>query len=230
MKKKNKLIFNPRNIDDYFQLDPITKQAFEKTVEFFEDKGLALLKEEDRMCVFYNDWLRYQTKHKIYATLLTPEKYSKVEGARFDIRRIAQYTELMTFYSYSHKYSFQVSILGLGPIYMSNNEIAKEKTVQALYEGTMFAFGVSEKEYGADLYNNQTSLTPTGDGKYLANGNKYYIGNANLGWASTIGKNTETGEFTFFLVDSKHRNYNPVKRINCSCLKQAYVAEYELIE
>lgn len=228
--KRNKLLYNPHFLEECFALDAPTKAIFHKTSEFFEEKGLAVLKEEDRQCQFYYDWVHYQKKHNMYATLLTPGAYSALDGARFDIRRIAQYTEALSFYSPSHKYSLQVSILGVGPVFMSANETAKQKAVKALADGTLFAFGCSERHSGADLYNNKMALTPQGDGTYKANGNKYYIGNGNLGMVSTLAKNTDTGEFCFFLTDSKHRNYKPVKRISCSCAKAAYVGEYELIE
>lgn len=42
------------------------------------------------------------------------------------------------------------------------------------------------------------ALTPLGDGHYVADGGKYYIGNANqAGIVSTFGKNSETGDYVF---------------------------------
>src|SRR4030043_115598 len=70
-------------------------------------------------------------------------------------------------------------------------EFQKEQGLFAplLTEGGIFAFGLSEKEHGADLYSTGMALTPLGDGKYAANGRKYYIGNANeAALVSTFGK------------------------------------------
>ncbi|MHB8157889.1 MAG: acyl-CoA dehydrogenase family protein, partial [Desulfocucumaceae bacterium] len=102
---------------------------------------------------------------------------------------------------------------------------------QLLKDGAIFAFGLSERAHGADLYSNETRLTPAGEGSYRANGSKYYIGNANkAALVSTCGKYEDTGEFVFFVVDSQHRNYKLIKKIHVSGGHQGYVGEYDLIE
>jgi acyl-CoA dehydrogenase len=94
-----------------------------------------------------------------------------------------------------------VSILGLGPIWMSKNEAIKKKTAALLKDGGIFAFGLSERAHGADLYSSDMALTPLAEGKYVADGGKYYIGNANkAALVSTFGKNSETDEYVFFAV------------------------------
>ena len=68
-------------------------------------------------------------------------------------------------------------------------------------EGHIFAFGLSEKEHGADLYSSEMTLKSVGDGKYEASGSKYYIGNANdAAYVSTFAKD-EKGEYVFFVVE-----------------------------
>jgi acyl-CoA dehydrogenase len=95
-----------------------------------------------------------------------------------------------------------------------------------LEAGGIFAFGLSEQTHGADLYSSEMAITPGADGQYLANGSKYYIGNANAAaLVSTFGKNTETGDFVFFAVQSDHANYECVKNVVNS---QNFVAEYAL--
>jgi acyl-CoA dehydrogenase len=90
---------------------------------------------------------------------------------------------------------------------------------------------MSEKEHGADLYANECTITPTGEGKYVANGNKYYIGNAHISpKISTMGKNSATGEWAFWVVDCNHRNYKYVKDIICEEVGQCRLGEYEMIE
>jgi acyl-CoA dehydrogenase len=119
-----------------------------------------------------------------------------------------------------------VTILGLGPIWMGANEAVKAKTARLLEEGGIFAFGLSEKGHGADLYSSEMALTPLGEGRYVADGGKYYIGNANeAALVSTFGKDTETDEYVFFVVNSKHDNFDLVKNVVSS---QNYVAEYAL--
>ena len=82
---------------------------------------------------------------------------------------------------------------------MSRNPAIREKTAGLLEAGGIFAFGLSEKAHGADLYSSEMALTPLGNGRYVADGGKYYIGNANeAALVSTFGKNSETDEYVFF--------------------------------
>jgi acyl-CoA dehydrogenase len=109
---------------------------------------------------------------------------------------------------------------------MGTNEAAKTKTAQLLKDGHIFAFGLSEKTHGADLYSSDMSLTPLGDGRYVADGGKYYIGNANkAGIVSTFGKNSETDDYVFFAVSPEHENYDLVQNV---VDWEGYVAEYAL--
>jgi len=223
-----KVLFNPKTFTGK-DLDPETRALFFKTIDWFEKKGLNALKQDDMHYRWYDDFIRFQKEEKLFATLLTPSGYGK-ENSCYDLKRITRFNELLAFYSMAHRYVFQVSILGTGPIWMSDNEAVKKRTAALLQQGAIFGFGVSEKEHGADLYSNETFLTPCGDGTYKANGNKYYIGNSNKGYISTIGKIPETGEYVFFQVDSNHRNYNDQKRIVTLSTHCAYVGQYELVE
>jgi acyl-CoA dehydrogenase len=109
---------------------------------------------------------------------------------------------------------------------MSGNGSLKEKAAQLLKEGEVFAFGLSEKEHGADIYSTEMTLTPGNDGTYRANGAKYYIGNGNIAkMVSTFGKMADSGEYVFFIADYLHDNYNCVRNVVSS---QSYVAEYVL--
>src|SRR4051812_22116184 len=64
-----------------------------KLVEFFDAKGLAALKQEDRSESWYDDWLSYQTKHRLYASLLAPAEFSKL-GVDLNLLRITRFLEL----------------------------------------------------------------------------------------------------------------------------------------
>ncbi|MCO5384724.1 MAG: acyl-CoA dehydrogenase [Desulfosporosinus sp.] len=114
---------------------------------------------------------------------------------------------------------------------MGDNEKAKHLTAEKLREGAIFAFGLSEKAHGADLYSNEMSLSSTSEGNYLANGGKYYIGNANeAALVSTFAKYSDSKDYVFFIVDSQHRNYKLNKKISTSGVRAAYVGDYELID
>jgi hypothetical protein len=90
-------------------------------VEFFQSKGLAALKQEDRQEDWYQDWVDYQAKHGLYASVLSPGRYSS-RGHRFSVVKLARFVEALAYFSPAHAYSLHVSFLGLFPILMSSNE------------------------------------------------------------------------------------------------------------
>jgi len=217
-------IINPKK-QKYDHLDAPSREIMLKTIDFFETKGKKKLKEDFHERVWYSDFLDFVKKEKIFSTLLTPSKYGN-GNTRWDTFRNCEFNEILGFYGLCYWYTWQVTILGLGPIWMSDNEYIKKKTAELLEEGGIFAFGLSEKEHGADLYSSEMALTPLGDGKYVADGGKYYIGNANkAALVSTFGKDSETGDYVFFAVDSQHENFECIKNVVNS---QNYVAQYAL--
>jgi len=218
------MLLNPKKAR-FSHLDQESREIMLKTIAFFEAKGKKKLKEDDHNRVWYDDFLQFIKKEGIFATLLTPPQYGK-EGCRWDTFRNMDFNEILGFYSLAYWYTWQVTILGLGPIWMGKNETVKQKTARMLEKGGIFAFGLSEKDHGADLYASDMALTPMGGGQYRADGGKYYIGNGNkAALVSTFAKNSESDEYAFFVVDSKHENYECVQNVVNS---QMYVSEYAL--
>ncbi|MCP4104195.1 MAG: acyl-CoA dehydrogenase [Desulfobacteraceae bacterium] len=218
------IILNPKD-QKYEHLDEKSREIMLKTIDFFEKKGKKKLKHDDHERVWYSDFLEFVKKEKIFSTLLTPSEYGNGD-CRWDTSRICDFNEILGFYGLPYWYTWQVTILGLGPIWMGNNEEVKKKTAKLLEDGGIFAFGLSEKAHGADLYSSEMMLTAMGDGNYKADGGKYYIGNANeASLVSTFGKDSDTEDYVFFAVDSRHENYECVKNVVNS---QNFVAEYAL--
>jgi acyl-CoA dehydrogenase len=219
-------LLNPKT-QSFDHLDTPSKAIMEKTISYFETRGKQKLKSDYHERIWYEDFITFLKENEIFSTLLTPSKYAGGNpNGRWDTRRICDFNEILSFYNLSHWYTWQVSILGLGPIWMGTNETAKTKTAQLLKDGHIFAFGLSEKTHGADLYSSDMSLTPLGDGRYVADGGKYYIGNANkAGIVSTFGKNSETDDYVFFAVNPEHENYDLVQNV---VDWEGYVAEYAL--
>ncbi|MDF1663360.1 MAG: acyl-CoA dehydrogenase [Planctomycetota bacterium] len=228
------VLINPKNHSRSYP-DKASEEVMLKTIEFFESKGKTKLKDDDRNQVWYDDFLQFQKENKIFSTLLTPKEYGGANpNARWDTYRNCEFNEILGFYGLAYWYTWQVSILGLGPIWISNNEDVKKRAAKALEDGGIFGFGLSEKEHGADIYSTDMLLVPQEDGSYLGQGRKYYIGNGNkAAMLSTIGKikapgQVETGKydhFAFFVVESDHPQYTAIKNVVNS---QSYVAEYEL--
>lgn len=219
------ILLNP-NRYDCKGLDDRSAALLRKTIEFFENKGKKKLKADDRDRTWYADFLDFVKREQVFAKLLTPGKYGGGDDLfRWDTFRNCEFNEITAFYGLAYWYTWQVSILGLGPVWMGTNEAVKARTAQALREGGIFAFGLSEKAHGADLYSTEMALTPRG-GAFVANGSKYYIGNGNeAAIVSTFGKIAGSGEYVFFAADSKRKEYELVQNV---CNSQSYVSEYAL--
>ncbi len=230
MAKRKSVLINPYNYD-YSKFDERTKQVFEDTIAFMEKKGAAEIRNDVMQKVWQHDFIEYQAEHGIYATLLTAAGYGDDPDARFDLYRVCPFSELLGFYSGGYQYCYQVSILGVSPVWMGDNEAQKQDLARLLKEGNVFAFGMSEKKPGADLYSNAANLRPVGDGTYVANGEKYYIGNSDVApKIPTLGKNLENGEWCFWVVSRYDRHYNYVRNINTKSDGLVNLGTYEMIE
>lgn len=220
------LLLNPRNLTRNYP-DQRSRDIMEKTIAFFEKKGLTKLKEDFNGAVWYADFLEFAKEEGLFSSMMTPAAQGKEgENAAWDSWRVCGFAEILGFYGLCYWYTYQVSVLGIGPIWMSSNEKAKAKAKRLLDEGNIFAFGLSEKEHGADIYSSDMIVTKLADGTYSATGGKYYIGNANkAAMVSTFGKMADTGAYVFFVADSQHPKYQLIKN---TVYSQNYVAEYRL--
>ena len=228
----NRMLIDPNDLD-LRDVDPETAEILRKTVAFFETKGKTQLKRDDHERVWYADFLAFIAENSIFAKLLTPAAYG--DGTtRWDTWRNCAFNEILGFYGLHYWYTWQVTILGLGPIWMGDNEAIKLRTAAMLRDGGILGFGLSEKDHGADVYSTEMTLAPAETGGWRANGRKYYIGNANrAALVSTLGKFAATDgpgggdEFVFFAVDSQHGQFECVRNL---VNVQSYVAEYSLVD
>ena len=219
------MLLNPKK-PNYDHLDDESKELMLKTIEFFENKGKAKLKHDYNNVVWYQDFIDFIKEVKGFALLMTPKGYGP-ENSRWDTNRILAFNEILGFYGLPYWYTWQVSMLGLVPIFISKNEAVKNKAAELLLNGEIFGFGLSEREHGADLISSEMFLSQK-NGGYELNGRKYYIGNGNqAAMVSTFAKVKDSKEYAFAVVDSKHENYKLIKNVVHS---QNYVAEFELSE
>jgi len=218
------ILLNPKKHNRRYT-DDKTRELMQKTIDFLEGKGLKKIKKDWHEKVWNFDFVEFMKENKILATLMTPAGYGP-ENSRWDTYRNSAFAEITSFYGLTYWYTFQVSMLGLGPLFLGRNEDLKNKTARLLQEGKVFAFGLSEKEHGADIYSTDMALEPKGNGSYIANGDKYYIGNGNeSAIVSTFGKMTDSSDFVWFAVDSQHERFDCVQNV---VNEQNYVAEYVL--
>ena len=223
------LLLNPRTYDPA-RFDPDTRRLLRATIDWFEARGKRRLLSDYHDKIFFQDFLDFQAREGLFATFLTPAREGS-DGARWDTARIAALSEILGFYGLNYWYPWQVTILGLGPVWQSENAPARARAAAALTGGSVGAFGLSEKAHGADVYSSDMVLAPDGSGGYTASGSKYYIGNGNCAnIVSVFGRVAGIDgpdQYVFFYADSAHPAYRVVKNTVPS---QMFVAEFELTD
>ncbi len=238
MTQTDGLLFNPNTYDPE-QFDAETRRLLRATIDFFEGQGKKRLLDDDLKVVWPADFVDFVKRERLFATFLTPSEFADGDpNKRWDAARNAALSEIFGFYGLTYWYTEQVTILGLGPIWQSENKDAKLKAADDLEAGEVMAFGLSEREHGADVYNTDMVLTPASEEDrangilYRATGEKYYIGNGNVAsMVSVFGRRGDVSEATagegyvFFAADSRHENYHLVDNV---VHMQIYVSTFRL--
>jgi acyl-CoA dehydrogenase len=219
------LLFDP-NTYDPSHFDPETRRQLRAVIEWFEGRGKVKLLRDDLEAAWVSDFLDFIKQEKIFATFLTPSEYGGGDpNKRWDTSRNAALSEIFGFYGLSYWYAEQVTILGLGPIWQSDNIKAKERAAAQLEAGGVMAFALSEREHGADIYNTDLLLTPAKDNDaegaerpvFRASGEKYYIGNGNVaGMVSVFSRRTDidgADGYVWFVADSGHQDYELIGNV-----------------
>jgi acyl-CoA dehydrogenase len=215
------LLFDP-NTYDPSHFDPETRRQLRAVIDWFESRGKVKLLRDDLEAAWVSDFLDFIKQEKIFATFLTPSEYGGGDAnKRWDTSRNAVLSEIFGFYGLSYWYAEQVTILGLGPIWQSDNIKAKERAAAQLEAGGVMAFALSEREHGADIYNTDLLLTPARDDDegvvFRASGEKYYIGNGNVaGMVSVFSRRTDVDGadgYVWFVADSAHQNYELIGNV-----------------
>jgi len=221
-------LLNPATYDAA-EFDDATRRLFRTTIDWFEAKGKVAVMAESRSDEWYGDFIEFLKQEGAFATLLTPARDAGGDAdKRWDTRRNAVFNEILGFYGLPYWYAWQVTILGLGPIWQSDSPAPRQRAARLLDEGAVFAFGLSEREHGADIYETDMILTRDGEG-FRASGAKYYIGNGNVaGMVSVFGRlaDVEGPEgYIFFAADSSHPAYKLRKNVVHA---QMYVSAFDL--
>src|ERR1700710_770989 len=216
------LLFDP-NTYDGGEFDAETRRLLRATIDFFEGKGKKRILDDDLKAQWPADFVEFVKREKLFATFLTPSEFADGNpDKRWDGARNAALAEILGFYGLTYWYTEQVTILGLGPVWQSENKDAKLKAADDLEAGEVMAFGLSERDHGADVYNTDMVLTPASEEDrangilYRATGEKYYIGNGNIGGSDA---------YVFFAADSQHENYHLVDNV---VHMQIYVSTFRL--
>jgi len=216
MSPSSGLLLDPNRFDPQ-KLDPESRRQLRALIKWFEERGKERLLRDDLEATWVTDFLDFVKQERLFATFLTPSEFAQGDAnKRWDTSRNAILSEILGFYGLAYWYAEQVTILGLGPIWQSDNIKAKERAAAQLEAGDVMAFALSEREHGADIYNTDMVLTPAAadddDGVvFRASGEKYYIGNGNVaGMVSVFSRRTDVEGaegYVWFVADSGHENY-----------------------
>ncbi|SCL46277.1 acyl-CoA dehydrogenase family protein [Micromonospora chersina] len=223
------LLFHPHRYDPA-HLDETSRRLLRATVDWFESRGKQALVDSYNHQEWYADFLAFAAKEGLFATFLTPAADAGDDpDKRWDTARNAALSEILGFYGLGYWYTWQVTVLGLGPVWQSGNTAARARAAALLDEGHVMAFGLSERPHGADIYSTDLLLTPDADGGFRATGGKYYIGNGNVaGLVSVFGRRADVEGpegYVFFAADSRHPAYRLVRNVVNA---QMYVSEFRL--
>lgn len=215
-------LLNPHTFDSD-RLDPESRRQLQALIAWFEERGKTRLLRDDLDAAWVSDFLDFVKRERLFATFLTPSEFAGGNpDKRWDTSRNAVLSEILGFYGLSYWYAEQVTILGLGPIWQSDNVKAKEKAAAQLDAGEVMAFALSEREHGADIYNTDLVLTPARPDDdegvlFRASGEKYYIGNGNVaGMVSVFGRRGDvdgSDGYVWFVADSSHENYELIGNV-----------------
>jgi len=239
MTQTDGLLFDPNTYDPQ-QFDDETRRLLRATIDWFEGQGKKRILDDDLAARWPADFVDFVKREKLFATFLTPSEFADGDpNKRWDAARNAALSEILGFYGLTYWYTEQVTILGLGPIWQSENKDAKLKAADDLEAGGVMAFGLSEREHGADVYNTDMVLMPASEDDrangvlYRATGEKYYIGNGNVAsMVSVFGRRGDIDgsldkekAYVFFAVDSQHENYHLIDNV---VHMQIYVSTFRL--
>ncbi|BBX01987.1 acyl-CoA dehydrogenase [Mycolicibacterium moriokaense] len=235
MTQTDGLLFDPRTYDPP-QFDAETRRLLRATIDWFEGQGKKRLLDDDLAAVWPGDFVDFVKREKLFATFLTPSEFAGGNpDKRWDAARNAALSEILGFYGLTYWYTEQVTILGLGPIWQSENKDAKLRAADDLENGEVMAFGLSERSRGADVYNTDMILTPASEEDrangilYRATGEKYYIGNGNVAsMVSVFGRRGDVeGQdgYVWLVADSRHDDYHLIDNV---VHMQIYVSTFRL--
>jgi len=84
------ILLNPKSHTRHYPDDNTSRDIMRQTIGFFEERGKAKLKADDRDRIWYGEFLDFIKENQIFARLLTPPEYGD-EGTRWDTYRNCEF-------------------------------------------------------------------------------------------------------------------------------------------
>ena len=187
----------------------------------------------DHERTWYADFLDFVAREKVFATLLTPAAEAAGDpDKRWDTARIAAFNEITAFYGLVYWYTWQVTILGLGPdLAERQRRRPRARRRPAGRGGDLRLRPVRARARRRHLLHRHDPHARRRRRLHARPGGKYYIGNGNqAGMVSVFGRRTDVEGpegYVFFAADSGHERYRLVQNVVNA---QSYVSQFELDE
>ena len=236
MTQTDGLLFDPNTYDPQ-QFDAETRRLLRATIDFFEGQGKKRILDDDLRAQWPADFVEFVKREKLFATFLTPSEFADGNpDKRWDARaqrrahrdpRLLR-TDLLVHRAGHHPRPRA----GLAEREQGRQAQGRRRPRG---RGSVMAFGLSEREHGADVYNTDMVLTPASEEDrangilYRASGEKYYIGNGNVAsLVSVFGRRGDVDGadgYVFFAADSRHENYHLIDNV---VHMQIYVSTFRL--
>ena len=97
VKKGNPMILlNPKKYHRQTS-DERSREVMQKTIQFFENRGLEKLKEDFHERTWYADFIEFMKQEKILATMMLNAENGD-ENSRWDTSRVCEFAEILGFY------------------------------------------------------------------------------------------------------------------------------------
>ena len=134
------MLFNPHHYDGS-EFDAETRRLLRATIDFFEGQGKKRILDDDLRAQWPADFVEFVKREKLFATFLTPSEFADGNpDKRWDGARNAALAEILGFYGLTYWYTEQVTILGLGPVWQSENKDAKLRAADDLEAGEAVSY------------------------------------------------------------------------------------------
>ena len=120
------ILLDPKNHDRPYP-DSRSSELMRKTIGFFEAKGKAKLLEDYYARPWYADFLEFVKQGAHLRLHLHARRRGRCPTRVGTPGAICEFAEILGFYGLQYWYTWQVSVLGLGPIWMSDNEALRQR-------------------------------------------------------------------------------------------------------
>lgn len=187
---------------DFIIMNDEQREIIDVAKKILEKELVPQLEECERESKFPMDVFKSLHEAGLYAIDL-PEKYG---GLGMDKQTTFLLNEAMAYYDAGFAFTFHAGSMSAEPIFIAGTEEQKQFAAQALLDGKIFAFCLTEADAGSDAGAIRTTARREGD-EYVISGTKTFISCGEIAdyfiVAATIDRNLRHKGISLFLVEKE---------------------------